>query len=128
MTTDEITGQVIGAAIRVHRAIGPGLLESTYEACLAAELDDLDLSYERQLALPATYKGKRIECAYRVDFLIERRVIVELKCVSELDKVHLSQLLTYLKHSGCTTGLLINFNVAMLRDGIRRAVLGKAEP
>ncbi len=119
----ELTGVVIGAAIEVHRELGPGLLESTYQACLARELALQNVSFEQQRALPVIYKGVAIDCGYRLDFLIEGKVIVELKAVEALHDVHDAQLLTYLKLTGCKVGLLINFNVAVLKNGIRRRVL-----
>lgn len=111
----------------VHRVLGPGLLESTYEKCLEVELAQAGLRHERQLLLPILYRGHRIESAFRVDFMVEGCVVVELKAVNQIDPVHIAQLLTYLKLSGCTAGLLINFNVALLKDGIRRLVLNHAE-
>jgi GxxExxY protein len=120
--TDEITEAVIGAALAVHRALGPGLLESTYDLCLTEELRKRNLGFERQHMLPVTYGELVLPSAYRVDFLVEEQVIVEIKAVSALDSVHMAQVLTYLKLSGCTVGLLINFNVVLLRDGLRRVV------
>jgi GxxExxY protein len=114
---------VIGAALAVHRALGPGLLESTYDLCLTEELRKRHLGFERQHMLPVTYGDLVLPSAYRIDFLVEEQVIVEIKSVAALDNVHMAQLLTYLKLSGCTVGLLINFNVVLLRDGIRRLVL-----
>ena len=122
MKVNELTEQIIGAAIDVHRSLGPGLLESTYEACLLHELAARELSAERQKALPVSYKGVRIDCGYRVDLLVEGEVIVELKAVSRLEPIHEAQLLSYLKLSGCHVGLLINFNVTQLRTGVRRLV------
>jgi GxxExxY protein len=126
--TDEITESVIDAALAVHRALGPGLLESTYDLCLTEEFRKRGLGFERQHMLPVTYGDLVLPSAYRVDFLVEEQVIVEIKSVAALDNVHLAQVLTYLKLSGCTVGLLINFNVLMLRDGIRRLVFRHAEP
>lgn len=128
MSNDEVTDGIIGAAIAVHRELGPGLLESTYSACLAVELAERGLGFERQAAVPVVYKGKRIECGYRIDFFVERIVIVELKSVTRLEPIHAAQMLTYLKLSGCTVGLLINFNDQLLKDGIRRLVLNLPEP
>lgn len=122
MKVNEVTEQIIGAAIQVHRALGPGLLESAYEACLVHELADRGLSVERRKALPVTYGGAHIECGYRIDLLVEREVIVELKAVAHLQPVHEAQLLSYLKLSGRHVGLLINFNVQQLKNGIRRLV------
>ena len=118
----EITEQIIGAAIAVHRALGPGLLESTYEACLAFELMERRLRIERQTALPVVYRGVRIDCGYRLDLIVEGMVVVELKAVERLLPIHDAQMLTYLKLSGHPVGLLLNFNVPMLKDGIRRFV------
>lgn len=123
MQIDEITESVIGAAIAVHRELGPGLLESSYEACLAHELLCRDIPYERQKAIPLVYRGIAVESAYRIDFFVDRKVIVELKAVERLDPVHIAQVLTYLKLSSCRIGLLINFNVPLLKDGIRRLAL-----
>ena len=127
METDEVTESVIGAALAVHRALGPGLLESTYDLCLTEELRKRNLGFERQHMLPVTYGDLVLPSAYRVDYLVEEQVIVEIKSVSSVDSVHMAQVLTYLKLSGCTVGLLINFNVVMLRDGIRRLVLNQPE-
>lgn len=117
-----ITEEVIGSAIAVHRALGPGLLESAYEACLAYELAERGLAIERQKALPVTYRGVHVDCGYRIDLLVEGLVVVELKAVEKLDPIHEAQLLSYLKLSGCRVGLLINFNVKMLKEGIHRMV------
>ena len=122
MRTNDLTQQIIAAAIDVHRELGPGLLESTYEACLVFELAERGLQVERQKALPVTYKGVRIDCGYRIDLLVEGQVIVELKAVQALDPIHEAQLLSYLKLSGCHVGLLINFNVKLLKEGLRRLV------
>ena len=118
-----ITRHVIGAAIDVHRKLGPGLLESTYEACLAIELTKRGVAYDRQVALSLRYEDVVVEAAFRVDLLVERRVVVELKAVEEIANLHVAQLLTYMKASRCPVGLLINFNVARLKDGVRRVVL-----
>ena len=117
-----LTERIIGAAIAVHRELGPGLLESTYEACLAHELGEGGIKVERQKSLPVTYRNVALDCGYRVDMLVEEKIIVELKAVDNLDPVHQAQLLSYLRLSGCKVGLLINFNVKLLRDGIRRLV------
>lgn len=118
----EITEQILGAAIAVHRALGPGLLESTYEACLTYELLERQLRIERQTALPVIYRGVRIDCGYRLDLVVEGTVVVEIKAVERLLPVHEAQILTYLKLSGLPVGLILNFNVPMMRDGIRRFV------
>lgn len=125
---DSLTEAIIGDAIEVHRELGPGLLESTYEACLAALLLRRGLQVKRQVAMPLTFRGESIDCGYRLDLLVERRVVVELKAVAKLEPVHMAQMMTYLKLSGCVVGLLINFNVTRLTDGIRRVVRGYREP
>jgi GxxExxY protein len=117
---DPLTGKIIGAAIDIHRALGPGLLESAYEACFIYELRLRKLRVEHQKALPVFYKDVMLDCGYRVDLLVEDQVIIEIKSVSSLVPIHEAQLLSYLKLSGCKTGLLINFNVKLLKDGIRR--------
>jgi GxxExxY protein len=119
----EITEKIIGAAIEVHKTIGPGLLESAYEECLAHEMRIRGLHFERQVPLPVVYKGVTLDCGYRLDFLVERAVVVELKAVESLQPIHEAQVLTYLTLGGWTVGLLINFNVPVLRDGIKRVVL-----
>ena len=115
-----LTGQIIGAAIEVHRHLGPGLLESAYETCLAYELTQRGLHVSRQKALPVVYKQIKLEQGYRIDLLVENLVIVELKVVEALTDAHEAQLLSYLKFSGCPIGLLINFYVRLLKDGIKR--------
>ncbi len=117
-----ITQQVIGAAMEVHRALGPGLLESAYEACLVHELASRGLRVEPQKPMPVTYKGVHLDVGYRLDVLVEGKVILELKAVEQLLPIHEAQLLSYLRLSGCRLGLLINFNVPVLRQGIRRLV------
>jgi GxxExxY protein len=119
---NEITDAIIGAAIEVHRELGPGLLESTYEACLAHELSQRGLEVMRQLHLPLRYKGLQLDAGYKVDLMVDRLVLVELKAVEKLDPIHEAQLLSYLRLSGCHVGLLINFNVRVLRNGIKRLV------
>lgn len=123
MEVNRVTECIIGAAMAVHRALGPGLLESTYEACLAAELEERGLEVERQHPVPVVYKGVHLECGYRVDLLVDRAVIVELKAAPDLHPIHSAQLLTYLRLSGLHVGLLINFHVKLLKDGIRRFVV-----
>jgi GxxExxY protein len=120
---NELTRRVIGAAIEVHRHLGPGLLESAYETCLAYELQQAGLGFERQIALPLIYKEIHLEQGYRIDLLVEEKVVVELKTVEQLTPVHTAQLLSYLKLSGCEVGLLLNFNVKLLKNGIRRFVM-----
>jgi GxxExxY protein len=124
MTTEmnRITDRIISAAIAVHRELGPGLLESAYEACLVYELIQHGLSVERQKSVPVTYRGVKIDCGYRIDLLVEDKVVVELKAVERLEPIHEAQLLSYLKLSGYQIGLLVNFNVRMLKQGIKRLV------
>jgi len=122
MKINNITETIIGAAMAVHRELGPGLLESTYEACLAYELAKRGLAVERQKELPVKYRGVKLDCGYRIDLLVEEKVIVELKAVERLQPIHIAQVLSYLKLSGCNVGLLINFNVKVLKDGIRRLI------
>ena len=119
---NRITDIVISAAIAVHRELGPGLLESAYEACLVYELIQHGLSVERQKSVPVTYRGVKIDCGYRIDLLVEDKVVVELKAVERLEPIHEAQLLSYLKLPGYQIGLLINFNVRMLKQGIKRLV------
>ena len=121
---DQVTEKIIGAAIEVHRALGPGLLESAYEACLAFELSDRGLKVETQKPLPVVYRGVKLDCGYRLDLLVDDSVIVEIKAVDHLAPIHQAQLLSYLKLSGCKVGLLLNFNVKMLRQGVSRVVNG----
>lgn len=123
MEFDELSNRVIGCAIEVHRALGPGLLESTYEQCLAHELDLSGISHQHQWPLPVEYKGKRLECGYRVDLLVENSLIVELKAAQGIIGVHEAQLLTYMRLAQIKVGLLINFNVELLKTGIKRFVL-----
>ena len=124
---NKITETIIGAAMDVHRELGPGLLESAYEACLLYELTRHALAVERQKELPVIYKSVKVDCGYRIDLLVEKKVIVELKAVEKLMPIHEAQLLSYLKLSGCKVGLLINFNTKLLKDGIRRRVLDLKE-
>ena len=119
---DDLSNRVIGCAIEVHRFLGPGLLESTYEQCLAHELSLARIPFRRQQRLPVRYKGRKLDCGYRVDLLIARQLIVELKCVDRLLPIHKAQILTYLRLSRIKVGLLINFNVEVLRDGLDRSV------
>jgi GxxExxY protein len=120
---DPASNKVIGLAIEVHRHLGPGLLESAYEDCLALEQRQSGIVFQRQVPLPVTYKGMTLDCSYRLDFVIEGYLIAEIKAVERLLPVHEAQLLTYLKLSGMNVGLLLNFNVPLLRDGIRCMVL-----
>ena len=123
MNFDPPSRKVIGCALEVHRNLGPGLLESTYEKCLAHELTDVKISFKVQKALPVLCKGINIDCGYRVDLLIEDKLIVGLKSVEKMLGVHEAQLLTYMKLSGINLGLLINFNSKVLKDGLKRFVL-----
>lgn len=123
MDFDELSNRVIGCAIEVHRELGPGLLESTYEQCLAHELSRDNISFKLQHPLPVIYKSVRIDCGYRVDLLVEDKLILELKSVEQLNKIHAAQLLTYMKLANIKTGLLINFNTQMLKRSIKRFVL-----
>ena len=120
---DILTGRIIGAAIQVHRRLGPGLLESAYEACLCYELGLEDIKVERQKALPIIYRDVKLDSGYRLDLVVENEVIVEVKAVSKLMPIHEAQLLSYLKHNGGGRGLLINFNVKLLKNGIRRLIV-----
>jgi GxxExxY protein len=119
---ESIGAAILDAAITVHRELGPGLLESTYEVCLVHELTNRGLSVERQKSLPVMYRGAQIDAGYRLDLLVEGCVVLELKAVDELSKIHYAQLLTYLKLSGHRLGFLINFNAVPLKNGIRRLV------
>jgi GxxExxY protein len=123
MEFDELSNRVIGCALEVHRELGPGLLESTYEQCLAHELKLNGIGFKLQHPQPVDYKGVRLDCGYRTDLLIEDRLIIELKSVEQIKGIHEAQLLTYMKLSGIKTGLLMNFNVRRLKDGIKRFVL-----
>ena len=121
---NELTGAVIGAAVEVHRSLGPGLLESAYQQCLCRELELRGIPSECERALPMEYKGVRCECGYRLDLLIANSLVVEVKSVDGLAPIHEAQLLTYLRLGGWRVGLLINFNVPILKQGIRRKILG----
>ena len=120
---DLLTQRVIGFAIDVHRQLGPGLLESAYEECLCFELEHNSLPFKRQVPLPVIYKSVRLDCGYRLDVVVQDQVILELKTVERLVPIHEAQMLTYMKLSGIGTGLLLNFNSAVLKDGIRRLML-----
>ena len=122
VTMNELTEKIIGACIEVHRALGPGLLESAYEQCLCHELCLRGLSFARQTFLSGNYKGIQLDCGYRIDVTVEQKVILELKTVERLLPIHEAQLLTYLRLSGLTLGLLINFNVPVLKEGLKRIV------
>ena len=123
MKFDELSNKVIGCAIEVHRELGPGLLESTYEQCLAYELKRAEIPFKLQVGIPIEYKQITLDCGYRIDLLADDRLIVELKSVDQMLKIHEAQLLTYMKLAGVRVGLLINFNVEVLRKGVRRFVL-----
>ncbi len=123
MVLNELTGEIISAAIEVHRALGPGLLESAYEECLCRELRSRRIQFQRQVVLPVEFKGLRLDCGYRIDLLVAKVVVVEIKAVESLLPIHEAQLLTYLKLGGWKVGLLINFNVSVLKEGIRRRVV-----
>lgn len=127
MKVNQLTGAIIGSAIEVHRALGPGLLESAYEECLCRELGLRGVPFKRQLPLPVEYKGVRLDCGYRLDLLVADSVVVEIKAVADLLPIHEAQLLTYLKLGGWKVGLLVNFNVPVLKRGIRRRVLDLKE-
>ncbi len=119
---NKITETIIGAAINVHRVLGPGLLESAYEACMVYELAQAGLKVEQQKPLPIVYRGVKLECGYRMDLMIDNEVIVEIKSIEKLLPIHQAQLLSYLKLSNCRVGLLINFNIKVLKNGIQRVV------
>ncbi len=123
MEFDSLSNRVIGCALEVHRHLGPGLLESAYEECLAYELQVAGLAFSRQVDLPVTYKGLRLDCCYRMDVVVENTLLLELKSVEALLPIHEAQLLTYMKLSGLKTGLLMNFNERYLKDGLKRMVL-----
>ena len=120
MERDDLTGKVISAAIEVHKALGPGLLESAYEGCLCREFDLRGMNYERQKDLPVEYKGVKLNCGYRLNIVVAGKLIRELKACDAMEPIHEAQLLTYLKLTGLKIGLLINFNVPVLKMGIRR--------
>ncbi len=122
MTENEIATQIVDASYHIHKALGPGLLESAYEVCLAFEVAQRGLKVEQQKPLPVVYREVKLDCGYRLDLLVEESVIVEIKAIDSLAAIHQAQLLSYLKLSGCKVGLLINFNVKVLKDGIRRVV------
>jgi len=123
LVLEELTNKIIGAAIEVHRELGPGLLESAYEECLCHEFRRRGIGFERQVSLPVEYKGLKLECGYRLDVVVENAVILELKCVERVLPVHVAQLMTYLKMTGKRVGLIFNFKVEVLSRGIVRRVL-----
>ena len=120
MTINELSGIVIGAAIEVHKVLGPGLLESAYETCLCHELQLRNIIFERQKPLPVIYKGEKLDCGYRLDVVVQGMLVLEVKACDKIEPIHQAQLLTYLKLSGLRLGLLLNFNVPVMRDGIMR--------
>ena len=122
MDINELSSKIIGSAIEVHKALGPGLLESVYEECLCHELSLKGFSFERQKLLPVEYKGKQLDCGYRLDVVVEKAIIIELKSCERIEPIHKAQLLTYLRLSGLQLGLLLNFNTLVMRDGIVRVV------
>jgi len=124
---NEITRGIIAAAMEVHRHLGPGLLESAYQECVCYELSRMGLTFTREVHLPLSYKGLQLDCSYRVDLLVEDAVVVELKSIEQILRIHSAQLLTYLRASHKQVGLLINFNVLVLKDGIKRIVNGYTE-
>ncbi|OGP84450.1 MAG: GxxExxY protein [Deltaproteobacteria bacterium RBG_16_54_11] len=123
MEFDALSNRVIGCAIEVHKNLGPGLLESTYEQCLAHELSVADIPFKLQFSLPVEYKGTKLDCGYRVDLLVDNKIIVELKSIDRILPIHEAQLLTYMKLADVSIGLLMNFNVKYMKDGIKRMVL-----
>jgi GxxExxY protein len=123
---EALTSRVIGLAMEVHRALGPGLLESAYEECLCFELTSHGIPFGRQIPLPVIYKSVHLDCAYRMDLVIHNMLVVELKTIERILPVHEAQLLTYLRLSGITTGLILNFHMPVLKDGIKRLVLGRS--
>ena len=127
MDLNEMTERIIGAAIEVHRHLGPGLLESAYQKCLCHEMSLLGIPFECERTLPVEYKGVQLDWGYRIDLLVIGRIVIEVKAVEKLDKIHEAQLLTYLRLGGWNIGLLINFNVTVLKDGIKRRVLNLPE-
>lgn len=124
---EALAHRVIGACIEVHRCLGPGLLESAYEACLVHELNLLGISFERQLSLPVIYKGFKVDCGYRMDLVVDGRLVVELKAVEVILPIHEAQLLTYLRLTGCSLGLIANFHARSMKEGLRRMVLNHPE-
>ncbi len=124
---NELTDAIIGAAMEVHRTLGPGLLESTYEMCLCRELSIRGITFERQVPIPVEYKGVKLDCGYRADIVVDETILIEIKAVDSVLSIHDAQLLSYLKLGGWKIGLLINFNVELLKHGLRRRVLGLSE-
>ena len=122
MNMNQLSSKIIGAGIEVHKTLGPGLLESAYEECLCHELSIQGLLFEKQKPLSIDYKGKKLDCGYRLDIVVEKAIIIELKSCEKIEPIHKAQLLTYLKLSGLNLGLILNFNVPLMRDGIVRIV------
>ena len=127
MEINDITSEVLGAAVEVHRRVGPGLLESSYQECLAAELEKRDIQFQREVQIPLVYDGRQLETGYRLDFLVEDQVVVEVKAVQKLEPVFVAQTLTYMRVGGYPVGLLINFNVPYLGDGAIRRLVNRYE-
>lgn len=127
MTYKELSYSVVGAAINVHKELGPGLLEKVYQECLFYELSKLGFQVEKEIAIPITYKGIQLDCGFRMDMLVEKKLVIETKTVSEIHDIHLAQLLSYLKQGDYRLGLLINFHTVHLKNGIRRVVNGLIE-
>jgi len=125
MTENELSKIVFEAGMKVHKALGAGLLESAYEECLYYELQKIGLFVEKQKALPLVYEDVKLEAGYRVDLLVERKLVIEIKSVETLNDLHLAQILTYLKLSGCKLGLLMNFNTVLLKNGVKRVINGQ---
>lgn len=123
MTEDELSNIVIGCAIEVHKSLGPGLLESAYQECLAYKIEQRGLFVEKEKSLPLIFEEIHLDCGYRIDLLVEKKLIIEIKSVESLTDIHMAQILTYLRLSHCKLGLLINFNVLLLKDGIKRVIL-----
>ena len=127
MNENEIAHKIIGSALEVHKALGPGLLESAYQECLAYKLIQAGLQVEKERAMPLVFEGVKLDCGYRIDILVERKVVIEVKSVDALNDIHLAQTLTYLKLGDFKLGLLINFNVTLLKQGIKRVINGTLE-
>ena len=127
MTYNELSYLVVGAAMKVHRELGPGLLEKAYQECLCYEIAQLGLCVDKEVTMPLTYRGVQLECGFRMDMLVENRLVIETKAVSELNDIHFAQLLSYLKQGDFRLGLLINFNTLILKNGVRRVVNGLEE-
>ncbi len=126
MKLNEISGEVLDSSLKVHKTLGPGLLESTYEECLSFELNRRGLAIKRQHPIPLVYDKIKLECGYRCDLIVEDQVIVEVKSIEALDKIHIAQILTYMKLTNCELGLLINFNVELLKNGFKRIIFNRS--